>query len=101
MITAYILGIATVAVILIGVVAVLAFVRVNKANREISDYQREFYQTIERVEREIETRNNSLQQHIDTEAAVLHRRIEDLEREIYSSLDSRLDKLENKFTTKK
>jgi regulator of replication initiation timing len=119
-----------VAVILIGVIAGEAFVKVKKLENEISafyrdnsDYQRDVHQIIERVEREIDIRNNTLQQHIDTGTSVLHRRIDEnaqelerritdevreirqdidrVEREFQSALDSRLDRLEIKLTTKK
>jgi cell division protein FtsL len=75
-ILSFILGMSIVVVIAVAVVAVIAFVKVNKTNKEI-----ETIHTI--IGREVETLNRSR---------------EDDVRNLYSTLDSRLDKLESKIT---
>lgn len=74
----FVLGMASVAVIAIAIVAVYAFVKVNKLK-------------------------NIIDQQIDSNGRVeelLHRRIDDEIRSVYSTLDSRLDKLESKINNK-
>jgi predicted PurR-regulated permease PerM len=77
------LGIAVVVIIGLSVIAVIAFVKSRKIGKQIEQLESEIY-------REIHS------QITDT-----HRRIDDFEKDVYSQLDSRLDKLENKLTTKK
>jgi hypothetical protein len=77
------LGIAVVVIIGLSVISVIAFFKVRK------------------IERQIEELESAIFRQIETNIAETHRRIDDFEREIYSQLDSRLDKLENKLTTKK
>ena len=75
----FILGIAFVVVIAVAIVAIYAFVKVNKANKEI--------ETIHTI--------------MGNESERVNRDMSDLRRDIFSSLDSRLDKLENKLYNKK
>lgn len=77
------LGIAVVVIIGLSVISVIAFVKSRKIERQI-----------ERVEA-------AIYREIQSEIAETHRRIDDFEKDVYSQLDSRLDKLENKLTTKK
>jgi predicted PurR-regulated permease PerM len=77
------LGIAVVVIIGLSVIAVIAFVKSRKIGKQIEQLESEIY-------RELHS------QITDT-----HRRIDDFEKDVYSQLDSRLDKLENKLTTKK
>jgi hypothetical protein len=77
------LGIAVVVIIGLSVIAVIAFVKARK------------------IERQIEELESAIFRQIEINIAETHRRIDDFEREVYSQLDSRLDKLENKLTTKK
>jgi hypothetical protein len=77
------LGIAVVVIIGLSVIAVIAFVKARK------------------IERQIEELESAIFRQIETNIAETHRRIDDFEREVYSQLDSRLDKLENKLSTKK
>jgi hypothetical protein len=77
------LGIAVVVIIGLSVIAVIAFVKARK------------------IERQIEELESAIFRQIETNIAETHRRIDDFEREVYSQLDSRLDKLENKLITKK
>ena len=82
-ILSFILGIALVAVIGLSIVAVISFVKVRK------------------IERQMENLEAAIYREIQSEIAETHRRIDDLEREVFSQLDSRLDKLENRLLTKK
>ena len=82
-ILSFILGIALVVVIGLSIVAVISFVKVRKIERQIGELESAIFRQIE------------------TEIAGTHRRIDDFEKEVYSQLDSRLDKLENKLITKK
>ena len=82
-ILSFILGIALVVVIGLSIVAVISFVKVRK------------------IEKEIEHLTLDIFQKFDRDLSDTHRRIDDLGKEIFSQLDSRLDKLENKFITKK
>ena len=75
-ILSFILGMSIVVVIAVAVVAVIAFVKVNKTNKEI--------ETIHTV--------------IGNEVERMNRNREDDVRNLYSTLDSRLDKLESKIT---
>jgi predicted PurR-regulated permease PerM len=77
------LGIAVVVIIGLSVISVIAFVKSRKIEKQIEQLESEIY-------RELHS------QITDT-----HRRIDDFEKDVYSQLDSRLDKLENKLTTKK
>ena len=78
-ILSFILGMSVVVVIAVAVVAVMAFVRVKKHNKEII----EIHQVIGR-ELENQTRDR-----------------DQIVQDIYRTLDSRLDKLESKLTSRK
>ena len=82
-ILSFILGIALVVVIGLSIVAVISFVKVRK------------------IEQQIEHMESAIYREIQSEIAETHRRIDDFEKDVYSQLDSRLDKLENKLITKK
>ena len=82
-ILSFILGIALVVVIGLSIVAVISFVKVRKIERQIGELESAIFRQIE------------------TEIAGTHLRIDDFEKDVYSQLDSRLDKLENKLITKK
>lgn len=76
-ILSFILGMSVVVVIAVAVVAVMAFVKVKKHNKEIDELQQVLGREIDNQNRE---RENDIQN-------------------VYRTLDSRLDKLESKFTT--
>jgi peptidoglycan hydrolase CwlO-like protein len=82
-ILSFVLGIAVVVIIGLSIISVIAFFKVKKIEKQIESLESEIFRTI------------------GTEIADTHRRIDDLEREVFSQLDSRLDKLENKLTTTK
>ena len=75
----FVLGMALVVVIAIAIVAVYAFVKVRQVKQELQ----------------------STELNISTEIERVYRTIHDEKNNMYSSLDSRLDKLESKLTNKK
>lgn len=86
----FVLGIAFVVVIAIAAVATYAFVKVLKTASKLEDLSRQLNGSV-----------SDIYQNMSTDDAVLCRRIDELEKEVFSQLDSRLDRLENKLTTKK
>ena len=82
----FVLGIAFIVVIALAIVATYAFVKVIKMQKEINDLDRRFA---------------DIYQCIAEENAQINRRVDAFEKDIYSQLDSRLDKLENKLIIKK
>ena len=75
----FVLGIASVVVIAIAIVAVYAFVKVREVRQELQNTQLTLSSEIERVYRTIYDEKNNM----------------------CSSIDSRLDKLESKLTNNK
>ena len=75
----FVLGMALVVVIAIAIVAVYAFVKVRQVKQELQNTQLTLSSEIESV----------------------YRAIHDEKINMYSSVDSRLDKLESKLTNKK
>ena len=75
----FVLGMALVVVIAVAIVAVYAFVKVRQVKQELQ----------------------SAELNISTEIERVYRTIHDEKNNIYSSIDSRLDKLESKLTNKK
>ena len=86
----FVLGIALVVVIALAIVATYAFVKVIKVQK-----------TTEELMRETDRRFADVYQSIAEENRHCHSRIDGFERDTYSQLDSRLDKLETKLTNKK
>ena len=86
----FVLGIAFVVVIAIAAVATYAFVKVLKTASKLEDLNRQLNGSV-----------SDIYQNMSTDDTALYRRIDQLEKEVFSQLDSRLDKLENKLTTKK
>jgi len=121
----FILGIASVVVIAAAIVAVYAFVKVNKVQIRVNDQERSSSREIENIHRiidvavyafvkvnKIQIRVNdqkislsreieNIHRIIDTEIQNVSRHVDNVERDIYSQMDSRFDKLENKLTSKK
>jgi uncharacterized protein YlxW (UPF0749 family) len=89
-ILSFVLGIAVVVIIGLSVISVIAFFKVKKIEKQIEQSESAIYREMQSIYREKQS-----------ELAETNRRIDDFEKEIYSQLDSRLDKLENKLTTKK
>jgi ribosome-associated translation inhibitor RaiA len=75
----FVLGMALVVVIAVAIVAVYAFVKVRQVKQELQ----------------------SAELNISTEIERVYRTIHDEKNNMYSSIDSRLDKLESKLTNKK
>ncbi len=75
----FVLGMASVVVIAVAIVAVYAFVKVKQVKQELQSTQLSLRSEIENV----------------------YRTIHDEKISMYSSIDSRLDKLESKLTNKK
>jgi hypothetical protein len=75
-ILSFILGMSMVVVVAVAIVAVIAFVRVNKLNKEIESLHTVLGLEVDNQNRE---RENAIT-------------------DVYRTLDSRLDKLESKFT---
>jgi len=86
----FVLGMSLVVVIAVAVVAVIGFVKARKIEIELEHI------TVD-IHRQLDTNQTELHQRVDYS----HRRIDDFEKEVFSQLDSRLDKLENKLITKK
>ena len=86
----FILGMSSVVVIAIAVVAVVGFFKVRSVEKQFNEYRQNF--TVE-----FENKTKDIHDSINQVNNELHRRIDNTEREVFSQLDSRLDKLENKI----
>lgn len=93
----FVLGIAFVVVIAIAIVAVYALVKVGK----LEDHVRELDRREASIYQVMNSQVEELHRRVDETHSVLERRIEDFERDIYSQLDSRLDKLQTKLNNQK
>jgi signal transduction histidine kinase len=82
-ILSFVLGMSVVVVIAVSIVAVIGFVKARKIEKELESISEDLYRLIDRNETDF------------------NRRVDELETNIFSQLDSRLDKLENKLITKK
>ena len=89
----FILGMSSVVVIAIAVVAVIGFFKVKSVEKQFNEYRQNF--TVE-----FENRTKDIHDNLNHTNDSLHRRIDNTEREVFSQLDSRLDKLETKLTSK-
>ena len=78
-ILSFVLGMSVVVVIAVSVVAVMGFVKARKIEKELERIGEDVYRQIERNQ-------------ID-----YNRRADELENNVFSQLDSRLDKLESKL----
>jgi hypothetical protein len=86
----FVLGIALVVVIALAVVATYAFVKVIQVRK-----------TTEELMRETDRRFTDVYQSIAEENRQIHLKVDIFEKDIYSQLDSRLDKLETRLINKK
>ena len=89
----FILGIALVVVIALAIVAVYAFVKVGKLENQIRDFDNRE----QGIYRALSDQADWISKRIDE----TERNINDLGKEVFSQLDSRLDKLENKLINNK
>lgn len=96
-ILSFVLGMSLVVVIAIAVVAVIGFVKARKIEEEADRIHTIMGNESERVSRDIADTH----QRIDDRVSDIYRAVSQLENNIFSQLDSRLDKLEQKLTIKK
>ena len=82
-ILSFVLGMSAVVVIAVSVVAVIGFVKARKIEKELESISEDIYHLIDKNQ-------------ID-----FNRRADELENNVFSQLDSRLDKLEQKLTNNK
>ena len=82
-ILSFVLGMSAVVVIVVSIVAVIGFVKARKIEKELESISEDIYRLIDRNQTDF------------------NRRADELENHIFSQLDSRLDKLEQKLTNKK
>jgi len=82
-ILSFVLGMSLVVVIAVSIVAVIGFVKARKIEKELESISEDIYHLIDKNQTDF------------------NRRADELENNIFSQLDSRLDKLENKLITKK
>jgi len=86
----FVLGIAFVVVIALAIVATYAFVKVTKVKNQLDNTQRHLDSVVAEIYQNIAEENRQI-----------HQRVDLFEREVYSQLDSRLDKLETRLINKK
>lgn len=86
----FILGMAIVVVVAVAIVAVYAFVKVIKLQ-----------DNLKQLDRELSLRESNLYQAINEENRQINQRVDLFETNVYSQLDSRLDKLQNKLNNTK
>ena len=82
-ILSFVLGMSVVVVIVVSIVAVIGFVKARK------------------IEEELERIGEDVYRKIDSNQTDFNRRADELENNVFSQLDSRLDKLEQKLTNNK
>lgn len=96
-ILSFVLGMSVVVVIAIAVVAVIGFVKARKIEKETNRIHTIMGNESERVTRDIADTH----QRIDDIVSDIYRAASQLENNVFSQLDSRLDKLEQKLTNNK
>ena len=96
-ILSFVLGMSAVVVIVVSIVAVIGFVKARKIEKETNRIHTIMGNESERVTRDIADTH----QRIDDRVSDIYRAVSQLENNVFSQLDSRLDKLENKLITKK
>ena len=96
-ILSFVLGMSLVVVIAAAVVAVIGFFKARKIEEETNRIHTIMGNESERVTRDIA----DIYQCIAEENRQIHQKVDLFEKDIYSQLDSRLDKLETKLTNNK
>ena len=89
----FILGVSSVVGIIIMILSVVGYVKVIKIGKNLDSFQQNF--SVELDNRTKDIHDNACR--INEEA---NRRIDNLERDVFSQMDSRLDKLESRFIIK-
>jgi predicted PurR-regulated permease PerM len=80
-ILSFVLGIVAVVIIGLSIVVVVSFFKVKKIEKQLANLESGIYREIQ------------------FEISNTHQKIDGLEKEVFSQIDSRLDKLENKLST--
>jgi len=86
----FILGVSSVVGIVISILAVVGYVKVGKVEKNLESFQNN-------LSNELDIRTKDIHDLINHNNDEVNRRIDNTEREVFSQLDSRLDKLENKI----
>jgi peptidoglycan hydrolase CwlO-like protein len=86
----FILGVSSVVGIVISILAVVGYVKVGKVEKNLESFQNN-------LSNELDIRTKDIHDLINHNHDEVNRRIDNTEREVFSQLDSRLDKLENKI----
>ena len=87
----FILGIAFVVVFANAIVTVISIVKVIKVTKQFNEY-------VTSMSHELDIRTKDIHIQMSRNDDDINRRIDNTEREVFSQLDSRLDKLENKLS---
>lgn len=93
-ITSFILGVCAVIVIMMVVGTFMNYVGVKNLKEHLDNLDRDIYQQIEITNQSLDKKENELINYSDN----LHKLSEDNMNELYRYIDSRLDKLEAKFS---
>ena len=86
----FILGVSSVVGIVIAILTVVGYVKVGKVEKNLESFQNG-------ISNELDIRTKDIHDLINHNNGEVNRRIDNTEREVFSQLDSRLDKLENKI----
>jgi peptidoglycan hydrolase CwlO-like protein len=86
----FILGVSSVVGIVISILAVVGYVKVGKVEKNLESFQNN-------LSNELDIRTKDIHDLINHNNDEVNRRMDNTEREVFSQLDSRLDKLENKI----
>jgi hypothetical protein len=86
----FILGVSSVVGIVISILTVVGYVKVGKVEKNLESFQNN-------IINELGIRTKDVHDLINHNNDEVNRRIDNTEREVFSQLDSRLDKLENKI----
>ena len=90
----FILGVSSVVGIVISILTVVGYVKVGKVEKNLESFQNN-------LSNELDNRTKDIYDLINHNNDEVNRRIDNTEREVFSQLDSRLDKLETKLTSRK
>jgi peptidoglycan hydrolase CwlO-like protein len=86
----FILGVSSVVGIVISILTVVGYVKVGKVKKNLESFQNN-------ISNELDIRTKDIHDLINHNNDEVNRRMDNTEREVFSQLDSRLDKLENKI----
>ena len=89
----FILGVSSVVGIIIVILSVVGYVKVIKVEKNLESFQ-------QNLSVELDNRTKDIHDNACRINEEVNRRIDDLEREVFSQMDSRLDKLESRFIIK-